>query len=211
MAGTGQLYSHFQYSLLTGAVNYTSDKLKVGLLSSAYVPNLYTHQHWSDVSGSEVSGSGYTAGGASVSGASVTVTSASVWSPVWAGFTAYNYGQIIAPNSYTGYVYRCVGAGTSGGSAPSFPTTEGLTVADGSVTWATAGNAVTVATSSIVQWSNLTVTASYAVLYDAQQSAASVQPLIALQTFAAPQSPVNVTFQLSPDPTLGWFCYSPPA
>ena len=58
-------------------------------------------------------------------------------SPAWAATTAYattspNYVTPTAPN---GFRYECTTGGTSGGSEPTWPTTIGATVADGTVTW----------------------------------------------------------------------------
>ena len=66
----------------------------------------------------------------------------------WAATTAYNAtfdpsnrtesGQkrvLVQPTTNNGYIYQCTTAGTSGGSEPTWPTTIGNTVADGTVTW----------------------------------------------------------------------------
>lgn len=55
--------------------------------------------------------------------------------PQWQPSTAYTVGEIVRPNPPNGRSYRCTVAGTTGGSAPTFTTTEGGTVVDGSVTW----------------------------------------------------------------------------
>lgn len=55
--------------------------------------------------------------------------------PARANTTAYGLGQQVTPATLNGYVYRCTVAGTSGGSAPAWPTTIGATVTDGTVTW----------------------------------------------------------------------------
>lgn len=49
--------------------------------------------------------------------------------------TAYGLGQQVVPATLNGYVYQATVAGTSGGSAPTYLTTIGLTFTDGSVTW----------------------------------------------------------------------------
>ena len=53
----------------------------------------------------------------------------------WAASTAYSLDDYIVPTSPNGYYYRCVTAGTSGASEPTWPTTIGQTVNDGSITW----------------------------------------------------------------------------
>lgn len=54
--------------------------------------------------------------------------------PVRADNTAYALGDALRPISRNGYAYEVTVAGTSGGSPPTYPTTPGSTVADGTVT-----------------------------------------------------------------------------
>ena len=62
---------------------------------------------------------------------------------VWASSTSYalmdssdaNVGDIVAPTTQNGWLYKCTVAGTSAGSEPTWPTTLGVTVVDGGVTW----------------------------------------------------------------------------
>jgi len=62
----------------------------------------------------------------------------------WAGTTAYALGVFVEPTTPNGFVYKATAAGTSDGSEPTWPTTEGDTVVDGTVTWtAYAINSVT--------------------------------------------------------------------
>lgn len=50
--------------------------------------------------------------------------------------TAYTTGQTVIPVGFTpARVYKCTTAGTSAGTAPTWPTTAGGTVTDGSVVW----------------------------------------------------------------------------
>ncbi|MCD6418865.1 hypothetical protein J7M00_08805, partial [bacterium] len=53
----------------------------------------------------------------------------------WSASTAYSEGDYIRPTSANGYSYECTVAGTSGSSEPTWPTTLGETVTDGTVTW----------------------------------------------------------------------------
>jgi hypothetical protein len=56
--------------------------------------------------------------------------------PGWTASTPYLVGDVIRPAiTSNGFLYQCTVAGTSGSSAPTWPTTIGNTVGDGSVTW----------------------------------------------------------------------------
>lgn len=51
--------------------------------------------------------------------------------------TAYATGVFVHPNQATGFLYEATTGGTTGGTAPVFPTTVGATVTDGTVVWTT--------------------------------------------------------------------------
>jgi hypothetical protein len=53
----------------------------------------------------------------------------------WAGTTAKIAGNYVVPTVWNGYKYRCTVGGTTGGTQPTWPTTVGNTVVDGTVTW----------------------------------------------------------------------------
>lgn len=53
----------------------------------------------------------------------------------WAATTAYSLGNFRRPTTVNGFRYEVTTAGTSGGSEPTWPTTPGNTVVDGTVTW----------------------------------------------------------------------------
>ena len=61
--------------------------------------------------------------------------------PAWAASTAYPVNERVVPATRNGYVYKVVTAGTSGASAPSWATTIGNDVTDGSVVWDTEATA----------------------------------------------------------------------
>ena len=44
-------------------------------------------------------------------------------------------GTVRKPTASNGFIYRCTVAGTTGGVEPTWPTTTGATVVDGTVTW----------------------------------------------------------------------------
>lgn len=61
----------------------------------------------------------------------------SLGATVWVASTAYTVGQAVKPTVDNGYIYVCSTAGTSAGTAPTWSTTEGNEVNDGSVVWST--------------------------------------------------------------------------
>lgn len=76
----------------------------------------------------------YTTIGSTVPDGSVTWTNGGLIPPnPWTISTAYSLNQVVYPTN--GYEYICTVHGTSGTAQPSWPTTIGSTVADGSVTW----------------------------------------------------------------------------
>lgn len=49
--------------------------------------------------------------------------------------TAVTLNQTTVPNSHNGRMYKCTTAGTTGASEPTWPTTDGGTVTDGTAVW----------------------------------------------------------------------------
>lgn len=49
--------------------------------------------------------------------------------------TEYEYGELVAPATLNGHVYKCTTPGTSGTSVPSWNTGAGSTTTDGAVEW----------------------------------------------------------------------------
>lgn len=60
-------------ALNNSAAFWTSDTIKVALLTSSYTPNQGTDHVWSDISTNEVSGTGYTAGGATLTSPTIAL------------------------------------------------------------------------------------------------------------------------------------------
>jgi len=71
-----KLSGQFLAKALNKEVDWDSDSIKVGLLSSSYTPNQDTHDYYDDVNTYEVSGTGYTAGGQTLGSKTVTYDSA---------------------------------------------------------------------------------------------------------------------------------------
>jgi hypothetical protein len=55
--------------------------------------------------------------------------------PIWVASTAYTLGLDVQPTTSNTYAYRVTTAGTSSATQPTWPTTVGNTVTDGSVVW----------------------------------------------------------------------------
>jgi len=49
--------------------------------------------------------------------------------------TAYSVGNFVVPTTFNSYIYECTTAGTSSGSEPTWPTTIGNTINDGTAVW----------------------------------------------------------------------------
>lgn len=93
----------------------------------------------------------------------------------WTASTAYSSGDTVLPVGGNGHIYKCTTAGTSSGSAPTWPTTAGGTVSDGSVVWTeqtTAMLAGTFTEATYTGYARVAVTASLA-NYAGTQAAAS--------------------------------------
>jgi hypothetical protein len=177
------------------AVDYLTDTIKVMLTTSAYTPNLDTHETKADVT-NEVVGTGYTARGATLGTKTITVTPADSWATVWVTLTAYVVGDVVRPTVGNGHLYKCIVAGTTAAGQPTWPTVAGQTVVDGTVTWAEAGRAITQIDAADTTWPNSTITARYCVGYK-DTGTDGTSPLLFLGNFGSDQSTSNGTFQIT--------------
>lgn len=75
-----------------------------------------------------------------------------------ANSTAYTLYQVVEPATRNNYRYRCTVAGTSGSSPPTWPTTIGVTVADGGVTWTCASKIPEIAWDDVLSGLNSDLT-----------------------------------------------------
>lgn len=189
----------------TFQTDFLTDTIKISLHTSTYAPNLDTHETLTDVT-NEISGTGYTTGGVTLASKTIVYTAADSWATARANSTAYVVGDIVRPAAGNGHLYRCIVAGTSSGTPPTYPTVSGQTVADNTVTWAEIGRGVTVFDCADPQWTSSTFTCRYGVVARSTGTA-STSPLLWLleamdDTLTTPQdvsvSGSTFTIQLSP-------------
>jgi hypothetical protein len=191
---------------LNGDIDFNSDTLKLTLHTSTYALNADTHDFVDDLTNELATGGGYTNGGLTIAGASVTYTAANSWATTRANSTAYAVDDVVRPATGNGKLYRCITAGTSGGSIPTFDTDLGSTTTDGSVEWENVGSGVIVLDmTGDPTWTSPTTfgPARYAVLSDRTPVGASAQPLIGYTDFGTDRSGGGGDFVLALHPQLG--------
>lgn len=211
MAISQQLFGQATLHLWRKRVDWTNDTVVATLHSSSMTPNADTWDFQNDLTNELSTANGYTAGGLSVPGKSVTYTAAASWALSRANSTAYALGTIVRPASANGHLYRCAVAGTTGGSIPTFPTVSGLTVTDGTVTWAEVGTGIVVINHTTLTWtvpSGQTLnTARYLVYTDTSPGSSSTNPIIGYVDLGSPEPSAGNTGVLSftPDTNVGLF------
>lgn len=200
------MYANTLKAILNKEVDLDSDDIRLALCSSSYTPALLTHDYWNDITNELGTASGYTANGLALTNKSLSTVAANSWTRQAATTTAYNVGEIVRPTSGNLYVYRCAVAGTSGGSAPTWPTVVGTTVTDGTVTWVCAGTAVVKFTSDPAVWTAPFDAGpfKYVVMYDRTPGTDATRPLLGLITYSADQTGGSGSYTLTPDADAGW-------
>lgn len=78
--------------------------------------------------------------------------------PARANATAYALYAVVEPATRNNYRYRCTVAGTSASSPPTWPTTVGTTVVDGTVTWTCASKIPEIAWDDVLSGLNTDLT-----------------------------------------------------
>jgi hypothetical protein len=204
MAATFSFYANGRKKLWNGGIDLDTDTLKVALTTSSYTANLDTNTFFSDLT-NEITGTGYTAGGVTVTTPTITVTAANSWSPTWAASTPYAVGDVVKPLTPNGHLYRCVTAGTSGGSAPSWPTGHGLNVTDNTAVWVEIGTNIVVFDCDDPAWASSTLTAAYGVLYKSTGTAGT-SPLIGILSFGGNISSTAAAFTITVSSNGLFYC-----
>jgi hypothetical protein len=197
---TGQWYwySGGLSKIINKEVDFNSDTIKLQLHTNAYTPD-HQHDYQNDLTNEVSSGGGYTTGGVTLANCTITVVDDSALT-AWAASTAYQVGQVRRPLAgANGYVYRCVVAGTSGGSAPTWPTVVGREVTDGSCVWVCAGRGLVKLDFDDPSWTSSTITARYAVMVDTTPGTAATNPLLGYCDFGSDVSTNNGTFAITID------------
>lgn len=192
-------YRQAQAKAWTGQVNWLNDTIVITQHTAGYTPNLDTHAFVSDLTNEVSTGGGYTTGGIILTGKSAAYTPANAWSQPWAAVTSYLNGQIVRANPGNGLLFRCVTAGTSGVTQPAWPS-EGLTVLDGSVTWAAVAPGAVQLFAQNVQWLSYSGTLRYLVISDRTSALATAQPLLALADLTVSSSGSGGNLDVNWDP-----------
>jgi hypothetical protein len=199
MAASFSFYGKFFASLANKEIDFNSDSIKLALVTSGYTFDHDGHDYFNDIT-NEVVGTGYTAGGAAVGSPNFSYVPANSWSVARANSTAYTAGQVVRTAAGNGFLYQALTSGTSGGSAPTWPTTIGGTVTDGTVTWACVARGALLLTGNNVSWPASTLTARGAILYDASPATDATRPLIGYLDYGTDVSSTSGTFASGWDP-----------
>jgi hypothetical protein len=186
---------------VTGGRDFDSDALKITLHGTGYTPNYDTDAFQSILTSELSTAGGYTSGGLTLSGVTFAATAANSWGVVAATSTAYVAGQIVRPSAGNGFIYVAAVGGTSGGSAPTWPTTLYTTVADGSVTWCCIGRGAVALDFNDPSWATFTAGPfRYAVVADTTPGTAATNPLLCAFDFGSGQTGGGGTFSIAVDP-----------
>jgi hypothetical protein len=204
-----QFYPQAIVGLLNKSWDWDTDVVKATLHTSTYTPaagNVFFSDATNELAGTN----GYTVGGKTLGSRSTTAVAANSWAQVWAGTTAYNVGELRRPTAGNGFVYRVAVAGTSSGSAPTWPTVIGQTVADGGVTWTCVGRNVVQLVGPALNWASpFDATFRHIVFWVDTAGASTTDPLIGYGTYSVDQVGGGGAFDFTPD-AAGYFAIPVP-
>jgi len=191
--------------MINKEIDFDSDSIVLSLHTSSYTPDLNAHDYVNDLSAELAASGGYSTGGVTLGSKTVTYTAADSWGTSRANSTAYTVGQIVRPATGNGFLYRCVVAGTSAASPPSFtsPTpVVGANIADGAgaLVWDTIGSGIIVLDAADPSWAAATFTGvRYGVISDRTPGTAATQPLLGLIDFVTDQAGGGGAFTIQLD------------
>lgn len=207
--GTGYWYGSALAKLANKEADIDTDTIKAALVSSSYTPNRDTHDYWDDVVANEVTGTNWAANGVTLANVVIGVVAANSWATARANSTAYTVGQVVRPSTGNGFLYMCITAGTSGGSAPTYPTSYGGTVTDGTVTWLCVARGAMRMDADDISVATVTVSgARYMVFYDRSPASDATRPLLGYLDFGSDQSATAGTVSVTFDATgILWELY----
>ena len=195
-------FANMPVKALNKEIDFNTDALKCQLHTSTYAPNLLTHDYQDDLTNEVAAGGEYVTGGVAMTTCAVTlVTAASA--PAWATATAYKLGQLVRKVASNGHIYRCIVAGTSDASEPTWPTNPGEDVVDNTAKWEEAGSAYLKLDADDPLWAASTITARYGVIVDTTPGSAATNPLVVLIDFLADKSSSGGEFKITFDATYG--------
>jgi hypothetical protein len=201
------VYDAFWTNLFNAAnIDLDTATVKLTMHAAAYAPNLATDDFFNDATNELGTASGYTAGGITLANKVSGIVAANSWAKAHTVSTAWRLGEIVRPAAGNGFLYRCSVAGTGGGSAPSWPTVIGTTVADGGATWTCVGTKAYRFTSDPVVWSAPFDAGPFQrlVLWIDTGGAAATDPLIAVASYASAQIGQSGSWTITPDAGNGW-------
>lgn len=198
------VYAKCKRELFKGSFASGTDTWKIALVDGTpYTTSDVADEFYTDLNNEVPNGSGYTTGGATLASLSVTLVAANSFGLTWAGTTAFKLGQLARPTVGNGYLFKVVVAGTTSGSQPTWPTTPGLTVTDGGVTWLNVGDAAVVVTAANPSWSSASFSATGAVIYKSTGTG-STSRLIAYVDFGQTVTATAGTFTVTLDANSGF-------
>lgn len=199
-------YANFIAKVMNKEIDIDTDVIKAALVSNTHTVDRAAHDYYNDVTNELSTANGYTSGGATLANKTAAITEANSWTRAHAVSTAYSVGDIVRPSTGNGFLYMASVAGTSAGSAPTWPTTIGLTVTDGGVTWTCVGRRAWVFKSDPATWAAPFSAGPFrhVILYDDTPATAATKPLIAVATYAADQTGGDGSMTITPDSVQGW-------
>lgn len=200
-----QLYTNFLRVAMNAEVDL-DDGMQWTLHGSGYALNRAADVYANAATSELATGGGYTSGGIPAGVVSRTHTVANSWATQRANGGTYALGDVVRPAAANGFLYRAVAvSGVAGGAVPTYPTTIGLTVVDGGVTWVCYGIAITVLTAANpASWPAFSATGiRYLVLADRSTGGASTSPLVSVTDFGTDQAGTGQSWTVTPHATLG--------